>query len=347
MKTAEIRRIAVLRNDRLGDLVCTLPLLEALRQGFPQAHVTAIVSPESAPLLVKHPDVDELLPADKRMPVRELAQLLRAGRYDAVLLVRCSGRQALAAFLSRVPIRVAHGRQWFHALCATHRFYKSRRHPPLHEADYALSFAERLGIPFSVEQANPRLVVDPTLRAAMLARITAQVGSEGPLLGVHPGNRGSAYNWAPERYLQTIIQLAAAGRVVITGSPYDQTQLDWITQRIDPALRSRVMTLTDTTLPQLVATLSLLDGFLSSSTGPLHIASIVSRAAVGLYSDVSYLHPIRWQPIGANISILLAHSEAKEPPAIGSPEADAVMAQISVDAVVESMLAKVNRSSAA
>ena len=36
MKTAKIRRIAVLRNDRLGDLVCTLPVFEALRQHCPR-----------------------------------------------------------------------------------------------------------------------------------------------------------------------------------------------------------------------------------------------------------------------------------------------------------------------
>ncbi len=70
MKPGDIRRIAVFRNDRLGDLVCTLPVFEALRLGLPQAHITAIVNPETAPLLAGHPHVDQVLTADKKVSTR-------------------------------------------------------------------------------------------------------------------------------------------------------------------------------------------------------------------------------------------------------------------------------------
>ena len=160
----------------------------------------------------------------------------------------------------------------------------------------------------------------------MRVRIEAGVGSDGPLFGVHPDHRSSAFNWPRENYLAAIERLAGIGRVVITGSPYDAASLDWITGRLDPAVRSRVMTLTDMSIPQLVAALSLVDGFLASSTGPLHIAAIVSGVAVGLFCDVAYQHPNRWQPIGRSAAILMAHCQAKEPPPIGSPESEAVMA---------------------
>ncbi len=228
MKPEDIRRVAVFRNDRLGDLVCTLPVFEALRSGLPQAHITAIVHPDAAPLLVGHPHVDQVLTADKKVRTGPLTRLLREGRFDAVLMVHCTGRNALAALLSRTPIRVTHGRRWFRALCGTHRFYKSRRWPPLHESNFCLSFTQRLGLPLTLEQATPRLVIDPALRTAMLARIRTQIGSEGPLFGVHPGNRASAYNWPAEHYLAAITRLAAAGRVVITGSEHDRERLDWI-----------------------------------------------------------------------------------------------------------------------
>jgi ADP-heptose:LPS heptosyltransferase len=298
-------------------------------------------------LLAGHPHVDDVLTADKKVSTPVLTRLLRKGRFDAVLMVHCTGRNALAALLSRTPIRVTHGRRWFRALCGTHRFYKSRRWPPLHESNFALSFTQRLGLPLTLNESRPRLVVDPAQQAAIRSQIAGRIGSEGPLFGVHPGSRASAYNWPVERYLQTIARLAAVGRVIITGSEHDRERLDWINSRLDPALTGRVMTITGLELPQLVATLSLVDAFLASSTGPLHIASLVSHTAVGLYSDVAYAHPNRWQPIGPNTSILLAHSASKEPPAIGSPEADAVMEQISVDTVVERMLASASRCCAA
>ena len=129
------------------------------------------------------------------------------------------------------------------------------------------------------------------------------------------------------------------GRVLLTGSDPDREQLDWIESRLTPALRERVMPITDLTLPQLVAGLSLVDSFVSSSTGPLHIAAIVSRSALGLYSDAFYLHPRRWGPIGPRGSVLIAPWTYPEPPLIRSPLAEQHMAQITVEQVVDRMLA--------
>ncbi len=61
MNLKRIRRIAVIRNLHIGDVVCTLPAFEALRQGLPHANITAVVSPQSAPLLGHHPHVDDVL----------------------------------------------------------------------------------------------------------------------------------------------------------------------------------------------------------------------------------------------------------------------------------------------
>ena len=335
-----IRRIAVIRNNHLGDVVVTLPALEALRQGLPQAHVTAIVNQRAAPVLNNHPHVDDVLFDDENDPPEQLTALLRAGRFDAVLVTLCSRRNSWAALRSRVPIRVTTGLRWYQALCGTHRCYHSRSKPPFHEASFILSFTQRLGIPLTLEQARPYLYVDPIKRAKIEARIVARIGGQGPLFAVHPGSGGSAFNWPLESYLQTTQRLAAVGRVMITGSDQDRTRLDWIESRLTPALRERVMPITDLTIPQLIAGLSLVDAFVSSSTGPLHIASIVSRSALGLYSNAVLQHPNRWAPIGPKGSVLIAQVPWEYPEAavIRSPLGEQYMAQITVDMVVDRML---------
>ncbi|HTU24536.1 MAG TPA: glycosyltransferase family 9 protein [Pirellulales bacterium] len=343
----KIRRIALVRNNHMGDLVCTLPAFEALRTGLPHAHITAIVNPGAAPLLNKHPHVDDLLFDDELDPPEQLTALLKAGRFDAVLVTFCTRRNAWAAFRARVPIRVTHGRRWFQALCGTHRCYASRKKPPYHESSFILTFTQRLGIPLTLEQARPYLFVDPAERARVEERITSRIGRQGPLFAVHPGSRKSAFNWPVESYYRTVERLAQVGRVILTGSDPDRPQLDWIESRLTPALRERVMMLTDLSLPQLVAGLSLVDAFVSSSTGPLHIAAIVSGHALGLYSDAFYLHPRRWGPIGPNSSVLISEWKFPEPPLIRSPRAEEHMAQITVDAVVERMLHPVPMRSAA
>ena len=338
MNLKKIRRIAVIRNLHIGDVVCTLPAFEALRQGLPHANITAVVSPQSAPLLERHPHVDDVLLDDFEDPPERLTGLLKAGRFDAVLVTACTRRNCWAALRAWVPIRVTHGRRWLQALCGTHRCYPSRKKPPFHEASFILAFTQRLGIPLTLGEARPWLYVDPTERRAVQERIVAQVGAEGPLFAVHPGCAGSSFNWPVESYFAAIERLATFGRVLVTGSRGDRKELDWIEARLTPPLRRRVMPITDLALPQLVAALSLVDSFVASSTGPLHIAAIVSRAALGLYSDAFYQHPRRWGPIGPAGSVLIARWTHEEPPLIRSPLGPQHMAQITVDMVVERML---------
>ena len=44
-KNDDLRRILLVRNDRVGDLVLTMPAFEAVRRSWPQAHLTALVQP--------------------------------------------------------------------------------------------------------------------------------------------------------------------------------------------------------------------------------------------------------------------------------------------------------------
>ena len=347
MNLKKIKRIALVRNSHMGDLVCSLPAFEALRQGLPQAHITAIANDVSAPLLDHHPDVDEVLLDDENDPPEHLTALLRAGKFDAVLVAFCSRRNSWAALRAGVPIRVTHGRRWFQALCGTHRTYQSRKKPPYHEAAFILSFVQRLGIPFTLADARPQLHVDPAERAKIEDRVVAALGFEGPIFAVHPGSRGSAFNWPIENYFQLIERLSTVGRVLLTGNHFDRQRLDWIESRLTPALRGRVLPLTDLPLPEMIACLSLVDCYVSSSTGTLHLAAIVSRSALGLYSEAPMLHPRRWGPIGPRATVLTAPWTYAEPPFIRSPLGEPHMAQITVDTVVERMVRMVSLPCAA
>ena len=48
-KPEHLRRILLVRNDRIGDLVLTLPAIEAVRQTWPSAHLTLLTTPMPLP----------------------------------------------------------------------------------------------------------------------------------------------------------------------------------------------------------------------------------------------------------------------------------------------------------
>src|ERR1700682_2186865 len=58
-------RIALIKPSALGDIIHSLPVLTALRQRFPHAHITWIVNRGYEGLLRDHPVLDETLAFDR------------------------------------------------------------------------------------------------------------------------------------------------------------------------------------------------------------------------------------------------------------------------------------------
>src|SRR5947208_13483252 len=59
------QRIALIKPSALGDIVHSLPVLSALRQRYPDAHISWVVNRCYADLLRGHPDLDAVLPFDR------------------------------------------------------------------------------------------------------------------------------------------------------------------------------------------------------------------------------------------------------------------------------------------
>lgn len=77
---AEARTIGVVRTDHLGDMVLTLPLVNALRQEFPSATIALIAHSRTAPLVEWAPSVDRCYFVDQ-IPFE---RVLRHERFDAL-----------------------------------------------------------------------------------------------------------------------------------------------------------------------------------------------------------------------------------------------------------------------
>ena len=56
----------IIRRDNIGDLVCTTPLLTALRARYPNAWIGVLANAYNAPALQHNPDIDEIFAYQKR-----------------------------------------------------------------------------------------------------------------------------------------------------------------------------------------------------------------------------------------------------------------------------------------
>lgn len=336
--SANYQRILVVRNDRLGDLVLSLPALEALRRHWPAAHVSLLASRYAAPLLAGSRIVDEVVEDDPRQSAWQLARRLRAMHFDAALVLNTNTRNCLAVWAARIAKRVCWAYKAAGCLAGNRRVYLHRSHPPVHEAEFALAFVRRLGATGRLADLSPRLVVDPHALDVVRDRIHRDLGTHGPLFGVHPGNGHSAYNWPVEKYAALVSRLAVEGRVLVTGGPSERGMLDELRAGLSPSARGEVLVVSDFSLRQLVAALAQLTALTASSTGPLHVAAALGTPVVGLFSPHPAHLPAKWAPLGPHQTLLVAPlapgQDARVPPTQGS----ALMARISVDDVLAANL---------
>ena len=75
-------RILVIRRDNIGDLVCTTPLLRALRSQLPDAYLAALVTQYNAAVLARNPDLNAVHSYTKAKHRAEGETLHKAGKHQ-------------------------------------------------------------------------------------------------------------------------------------------------------------------------------------------------------------------------------------------------------------------------
>jgi ADP-heptose:LPS heptosyltransferase len=119
---------------------------------------------------------------------------------------------------------------------------------------------------------------------------------------LHPGNAGSAMNWAAEQYAELGRRLAGDGlRIVVTGGPSERD----LSARVARAVGSAAVDLGGaTSLPELAALLHRAALYAGSSTGPAHLAAAVGTPVIALFSPLRSSAPARWRPLGTVVQTL-------------------------------------------
>ena len=101
----EFQRILIVRTDRIGDVILTLPMAEALKRRFPAVHIGMLIQRYTAEIVEASRAVDETLFYDdgkRPVPFFHLIASLRTGNFDAVFHTHPRFRLALVTWLAQI-----------------------------------------------------------------------------------------------------------------------------------------------------------------------------------------------------------------------------------------------------
>lgn len=333
MKSLDPNKILIVRTDRIGDVVLSLPMIAALRRCFPEARISFLAQGYTSKLLHGQPGLDDVLLYAQNGAVKRFAQILkelRAAAFDAVVVAHPTFRLALLVFMSGIPVRVGTGYRWYSFLF-NRRVYEHRKTAERHEAEYNLSLLRAIGCEVA---GSPQPMLHIGSEAGIrVDEICARHGllNETHFIVLHPGSGGSARDWPPERFGELAAGLLAAGhRVVVTGGRGEEA----LVQKVTAIAGGNAVPLVGVfSLDELALFLQRARLFVSNSTGPLHIAAALGIPVIAFYPPIRACGSRRWGPIAAR-KIIFEPRAADCPRCKGSKcQGDDCMRLISVEEV--------------
>lgn len=286
---SDIRRILVCRLRFLGDVVLSTPLLRALREAFPRAHLTYLVEHPYNHILEQNPRLDEIQILEKKeiasLPLTQRAfahagfiRKLRQENYDLVIDLLGNPRSGLLTLLSGAKYRLGPARRGRTA-CYTHVVPEPDE--PHNQIETHLEFLKPLGIdPGKISRKTEVLISDQEREWALLYCAQNHLSAR-PLVILHPGASWPAKRGLPETFAQTSERLKRDwnANVVLLCGPEEQPVVSAVLQ----AMKLKAPVAEGLSIRQLTSLLSICDLFITNDAGPMHIACALGKPTIALF----------------------------------------------------------------
>jgi ADP-heptose:LPS heptosyltransferase len=284
----DVREVLVLRLDRIGDVLMSLPALADLRRAFPRARIRLAVGRWSEEIARRAP-VDEVLVwsapwvgrtdegAQGWWTLMRAARARRRERLDLALDLQGDVRAALLMALTGARERVGYANTGGARLLTR-----------VVELDETVSWVEQNRRAVAVAAGPPVATpASPLLSAADRAMADALLRAHGldarrPRVGLHPSGGRRVKQWDLGRWREVAARLQRefGAALVLTGTAADRA----LAQEVARGLGGTVIDLTGKlALVEMLSLLGTLDLFLSSDTGPMHMACAVGTRSVSVF----------------------------------------------------------------
>src|SRR5512146_946707 len=110
------KNLLIVRTDRIGDVVLSLPLAAIIKKHLPDCKITFLVRNYTKPLVQNHPYVDEVIilkENNNKIPVRTNVENILKHNFDSAVIVYPTFVTSLIIFLSKIKYRVGTGYRWY------------------------------------------------------------------------------------------------------------------------------------------------------------------------------------------------------------------------------------------
>ncbi len=292
----KIKRILLVRTDRIGDVVVTTPVFRAVKEQFPAAHLAILVDKALRDLVEGHPDLDEVILYDKKGSEKSLlgafrfARTLKQKKFDAAIHFHPRARAYWTSFLAGIPVRIGYKRKNHWLL--THSIKDNKGEGRKHEAEYVFDLLALLGI-----KRPQKLIASIPLQEKSQESAERRLSGIGRFFAVHPSASSPSKIWPASYFAEVADFLAQKFQLtpVLIGGASDSKQ----GKTVFSLIKSKSINLCgQLSLGELAWVLKKSELVISNDSGPAHIASAVGAPVISIFGrSLAGLGPVRWHPL--------------------------------------------------
>ncbi len=293
----QFKNILIVRTDRIGDVVLSLPLAKIIKEKYPDAKITFLVREYTKALAVNNKFVDDVITLKETssgIPLFENIKEIRSKNFDTAIVVYPTFKISLIIFLSGIKTRIGSGYRLYSFLF-NKKVFEHRKDAVKHELEYNLSLLKTIGIENTGGINNVSFDLDVNNNS--LLKVEDVLNSIGltdneKFIIIHPGSGGSAVDLPVEKFRELIGLLTDKKvKVVLTGSENEFNICNKL------KLNDFVFNLAGKfNLDELIALIEKSSLLVANSTGPLHIAAALGKFTFGFYPKVKVCSAQRWGP---------------------------------------------------
>lgn len=305
------KNILLIRTDRIGELVLTLPAFRAARKVFPEAKISAMVDVSCAEVIEGSFFVDSVIKIETERVRKSLAEKFRLfwfitnSKFDLVIIFNPSRIFNIITFFAGIPARVGYNRKA--GILLTHKIEDRKHLCNRHEVMNNLGLLRAIGV-----EADDTNLYFP-IAANAENRIEGLLKEKGisvgcRLIAIHPAASNPAKMWPSENFARLCDMLvsgfdAEGGiKIILVGGKDKKAVAD----EIKAGMRADALDLTGClSIKELGSFLKRCFLLISNDSGPVHISAAVGTPAVVFFGEArSGGASKRWGPYGEGHLVL-------------------------------------------
>ena len=289
--------LLIVRTDRIGDVILSLPLAGIIKKHYPDCKVTFLVRDYTKELVENHPYIDQVLilnETDGKVNIKKNISEIKKFNFNSSIIVYPTFSTSLVIFLSGIKNRIGTGYRWYSFLF-NEKVYEHRKYAERHELEFNINLLKKFNIHEDISPSNVKFDIPVNLDSEK--KVNELLHKENidkePLIIIHPGSLGSSVDLPIDKFKELIdlIINKTDFQIILTGSKNERKLCEEL------VMNERVKNFAGNfSLCELICLINKAEIFISNSTGPIHISAALNKYTIGFYPKFLACSAKRWGP---------------------------------------------------